>query len=257
MRCALLGLLLTLIAFTAAAGDKQRESDIADALQVNLAPGKAVWLRADGQSFLGLHTGAEKSDNSRTAIIIHDAGDHPDQQPLIHGLRTVLPLHNWATLSVQMPLREAGADDADYYPLFDEAKARIDAAIEYCRGNGAKQIAVVGYGLGAAMAVYAVNAKPEPVMALVAISLPLPDSSLRPLQVGEFLNNITTPVLDIYAEFDLPEVADTARHRRALAKDNPVFRQVKIDGENHDYQNDPGMLVKRVYSWLALTLAEH
>lgn len=246
-----------LIAYATAASDRQREQDIADTLQNNPAFGKTVWLQADNQAFLGLFADAEKSDNSRMAVIIHDAGEHPDRQPLIHGLRSVLPLHRWATLSVQMPLREVGADYADYYLLFDEAKARIDAAIEFCRANGAKQIAVVGYGLGAAMAAYAVNARPEPVTALVAVSLPLPDSRLPALQIGDFLKNISTPVLDVYAEFDLPEVVDSARQRRTLAKDNPVYRQIRIDGENHEYQNDPGMLVKRVYSWLALMLAEH
>ncbi len=245
------------LGFNAAqASDKHREQDYAAALQKNLAIGQIVWLKAGAETFLGLYTEAEKTDNSAAAIILHDVGDHPDQQPLVHGLRTILPQHNWATLALQLPLRETGSDEADYYPLFDEAKARVQAAIDFLNEKGAKNIAVIGYGLGAEMAIDSINAKPESIKELVAISLPLAESAPSSLRIDNLLKNIALPILDIYAEFDLPAVVDSARRRRMVAKENPVFRQIKVDGENHAYQNDPGMLVKRVYSWLALTAAE-
>jgi hypothetical protein len=36
--------------------------------------------------------------------------------------------------------------------------------------------------------------------------------------------------------------------------ENPVFRQERMDGENHAFQQDHERLVKRVYSWLTLTV---
>ncbi|QPK65540.1 DUF3530 family protein [Methylomonas sp. LL1] len=239
----------------ALAGDQPRELDYAANLQRNLGMGQIVWLNAGDQKFLGLLTEAEKSDNSNAAIVLHDQGEQPDQQFLIHGLRTVLPQHNWTTLAVQLPLREIGAGAADYYPLFDEARERIRASVEFLRGKGAKNIAVIGYGMGAAMAAYSISLDPDALLALAAISLPLPDSDLPQAQIGQFIPKIALPFLDLYAEFDLPEVVDTARQRRMLAKDNPVYRQIRINGENHAYQHDPGMVIKRVYSWLALTLS--
>ncbi|MBS4049844.1 MAG: DUF3530 domain-containing protein, partial [Methylomonas sp.] len=104
------------------------------------------------------------------------------------------------------------------------------------------------------MAAYTLSQDPKGLDALATISLPLPDSALPQAQIGGFIKNIALPFLDVYAEFDLPEVADTARQRRMLGKDNPVYRQIRINGENHAYRHDPMMLIKRIYSWLALSL---
>lgn len=255
MKRRLLGLCLWLaVCGSVAASNQQRELEYAANLQQGADLGRAVWLDAGGQRFLALFTEAEKTDNSQAVIVLHDMGDHPDQKPLIHGLRSVLPRHGWATLSIQLPLREIGAGRQDYYGLFDEAQGRIQAAAAYLRDQGAKNIAVVGYGVGAAMAAYALSLDPGGLAAFAAISLPLPESTLPQAQIGEFIKNIALPFLDVYAEFDLPEVVDTARQRRMLGKDNPVYRQIRINGENHAYRHDPNMLIKRIYSWLALSL---
>lgn len=255
MKFPLLGLVVLSVAFGAVeASNRQRELDYADNLQQTLHIGRAIWLTSEGERFFAVFTEAEKTDNSQAAIILHDMGEHPDQRPLIHGLRTVLPQHGWATLSIQMPLREIGANRDAYYGLFDEAHGRIQAAAAYLRDQGAENIAVIGYGVGAAMAAYSLSRDPKGLAALAAISPPLPEISLPQAQTGEFIKNIALPFLDVYAEFDLPDVVDTARRRRMLGKDNPVFRQIKINGENHAYQQDPTLLIKRIYSWLALSL---
>lgn len=249
-------LLLFLLSFVVHASDQQRELEFAQVLQQTNS-NNIVWLKAGEQSFLGLFTEAEKTNNAKAAILLHDGGSYPDQQPLIQGLRNVLPQRNWSTLAIQLPLREMGASQDDYFGLFDEAHLRIKAAVEYLRNSGAKTIALIGYGTGGAMAAYSLGQESAGLAGLAAISLPLSDSSLPQAQLGEFIKKIALPFLDIYAEFDLPNVADTARQRRMLAKENPVYKQVMINGENHAYQNDPNMLVKRVYSWLALNVTEN
>lgn len=255
MKFQLLGLWVFAVACgTVEAGNLQRESDYASNLQQTTGMGRGIWLTSGGQRFFALFTEAEKTDNSQAVIVLHDMGEHPDQRPVIHGLRAVLPQHNWTTLSIQLPLRESGASQEDYYGLFDEAHGRIQASVDYLRNQGAKNIAVVGYGVGAAMAAYALSLDPKGLTALAAISLPLPESTLPQAQIGQFIKNIALPFLDVYAEFDLPDVVDTARQRRMLGKDNPVFRQIRINGENHTYQHDPVMLIKRIYSWLALSV---
>ncbi len=243
-----------MLVFVANASDQQRESSYAQDLSATIVADRIVWLTAGEQRFLGLMTEAEKADNRNAVLILHDMGEHPDQQPLIHGLRTVLPEHDWTTLAIQLPLREMGAGAEDYFGLFDDAKSRIQAAVEFLRANGAHNIAVVGVGMGAAMAAYSIRIEPNGLFALVAISLPLPDSSLPQAKVGDFIKHIALPMLDLYAEFDLPDVVDTARQRRMLAKDNPVYRQIKINGEDHAYRYNPNLVIKRVYSWLDLNL---
>lgn len=238
------------------ASDELRELEFADNLRQQPVVGKIIQLQAASKPFLAIFTDAEKTDNSNVVILLHEMGESPDQKPLTHRLRTALPLHNWATLALQLPLREAGAGVDEYYPLFDEARGRIDAAVEYLLKNGAKKIAVMGYGLGASMAAYALNDKAENISALVLISLSTAETSAPQGQSYSFIRNIGLPLLDVYAEFDLPAVVDTARQRRMLGKDNPGYRQVRMDGEDHSYQQDCELLVKRVYSWLTTTVSD-
>jgi len=250
---ALFGLLL--LALIANAGDQQRELNYASELEGSVLIGRVVWLSSEGQRFLGLLTDAEKTDNKNAVLVLHDMGEYPDQQPLIHGLRTVLPQRNWMTLAIQLPLREIGATAEDYYGLFDEARQRIRSAVEFLRNNGAENVAVVGVGVGAAMSAYTLSLDPDRLFALATISLPVPDSNLPQTKISDFMKTIALPFLDIYAEFDLPDVVDTARQRRMWAKDNPVYRQIRINDENHAYRYNANLVIKRVYSWLAMNLA--
>ncbi len=232
------------------AGDSIRELDYAGEIQQILPIEQVVWLTALDHKFLGLFLDAEKTDNAYAVLILHDIGQHPDRKQVVHLLRTELPLHGFASLSVQMPLREIGAGAEEYYPLFDEANARIQAGLAYLRERGAKNIAIVGYGLGANMAAYSLTVSAKGVSALIAISLGLPDAAQPQTNVQEFLQRFALPFLDIYAEFDLPAVLYSARQRRVLARENPAYWQIRLDGLDHSYKEDTQLLVKRVLSWL-------
>jgi pimeloyl-ACP methyl ester carboxylesterase len=236
------------------AGDQKREADFAESISKTLALGKAVWLEAEGKKFLGLYTETEKVTSKGIVIILHDLDGHPDQRQLIYGLRAFLPEHNWTTLSLQMPLREAGAEQEDYYALFPEAAARIQAGISYAKSNGAVNIVVVGYGLGGLMAAYALSEQAADVKALVTISLSAPATPNPAAQTLEFLKKIKLPMLDIYGALDMADVTESARDRRLAAKENAAYRQIKIDDEGHAYLHDEGLLVKRIYSWLGVTV---
>jgi predicted alpha/beta-fold hydrolase len=245
---AICGLFLNM---AAGASDYQRETDFAEAISKTLTVGKIVWLEAEGRKFLALHTDTESAITKGAVIILHDSGGHPDQQQVVHSLRTVLPAHNWTTLALQIPIREIGAGNHEYYALFPEAHARINAGIQYLKQNGAETIVLVGYGLGGLMAVSAL-AQPMPdIKALVAISLPVPDTAIKTAQTLDFLKHIKSPLLDIYGGLDQPDVVASARDRRVAAQENTDYRQIRIDDEGHEYLHDEGLLVKRIYSWLA------
>jgi len=246
--------LIRLLDGVCVAGDEKREAEFAAAINRTLTTGKAVWLEAGGKRFLGLYTEIEQVFGNGVVVIVHDMNGHPDQKQLIYDLRSFLPEHNWATLSLQMPLREVGAARDDYYALFPEAAARIQAGINYVKGNGAGNVVVVGYGLGGLMGVYALSAQAADIKALVTISLPVPKSENKAAQTLAFINKIKIPMLDIYSEADLPDVMESVRERRLAAKDNKGYRQVKINDEGHAHLHDEGMLVKRIYSWLGVTV---
>lgn len=238
-------------AATALAGDQQREQDYAAAIQTELTDGKIVWLEAEKQKFLAIDTESEAKQPLGAVLLLHDMGDHPDQKPLIHALRTNLPQHRWQTLALQMPLRETSASQQDYYPLLGEAASRVQAALAYLQQNGIKNIVIIGYGLGALTALQTTSQQADKFVGLVTISLALSQANEQTLQLTAAVQKLKLPFLDIYAELDHPDVVSTARSRRLAAKDNSQYRQLKLDGDNHAYQTDADLTVKRVYSWLA------
>ena len=233
------------------ASDQKREADFAEGINKTLAIGKAVWLESEGKKFFGLYTQTEKITSKSVAIILHDMGGHPNQQQLIYNLRVFLPEHNWATLALQMPLRELGAESEDYYALFPEAVARIHSAINYAKNNGAENIVVVGHGLGGLMGLYALAEQAADIKALVTISLPVPKTEDKSAQTLAFIKKIKIPLLDIYGVLDVPEVTDSDRARRLAAKENTGYRQIKLEDQGRAYLHDEGLLVKRIYSWLS------
>jgi hypothetical protein len=91
--------------------------------EINALPqyGQLVWLGEGKNRFASLYAETESSTNLGVVILLHDIGSHPDKDPLIYELRRKFPERNWGTLALQLPLRESGAADVDYYQLLPEA----------------------------------------------------------------------------------------------------------------------------------------
>ncbi len=231
-----------------------RELEYAEHITAYFSTGKIVWLKANDRRFLTLYTETEEQENLGTAIILHPMDGHPDQKKFINPLRTYLPQHNWATLSIQLPVLGLGAEEREYYPLFREASRRIQMAVDYLVSAGVQNIVLIGYGLGSMMAVSYLNDKQgaveENLKAVVTISLGVPKSKHDKVQIIDFIKEITLPFLDVFAEYDLPVVTDSARKRRIAGKASQSYRQFEIEGEGHLFQHDEGQVVKRIYSWI-------
>lgn len=232
------------------ASDIERELEYADRLAESQPVGRVVRLGSGAHRFLGIYAETEREAKEGTAIILHDRGRYPDQRPLIHALRTILPKHRWATLALQMPVGTPYDDGEDAYALFSEVVSRIRAAADYLNQIGVGDLVLVGYGLGSLMALYAHNQLPDRFKAVVAISLPVPETENPSAQTLAFIEQADVPMLDLYATQDLSEVTDSALKRRLAAKQNQDYRQIRIMGAAHSYRHDEDLVVKRVYSWL-------
>ncbi len=240
---------------TSRASNELRELDYAKGIKASLSVGKITWLKVKEKNFLALYTETEDEESIGTVILLHSKNAHPDQKKIINPLRTYLPKHKWATLSLQMPVLNVGATDDDYYLLFDNANARIQAAVNYLRSEKVKNIVLIGYGLGGMMATYYLNetAEKTDVKALVTISLAIPDTDRQQAQIIKFITGIKQPFLDIFAEFDSPEITKKARQKRIAGRTNSAYRQFKVKGEAHLFQHDDGLVIKRIYSWINRT----
>ncbi|MDF1583231.1 MAG: DUF3530 family protein [Methyloprofundus sp.] len=247
-----IALIFCLISLTLYATDATREAQYAREISAGSAKNEVIWLGEPNKRFLVLYRESDQSGFKGTAILLHHMGGHPDNDPLIYTLRRELARHNWATFALQMPLREKGATEADYYPLFPEAKQRIDQAARHLVAHGAESIVLIGHQLGALMALYAqANEPTQDIKALVTIGLNAPDLGNKNAQTFELIKQVRIPFFDIYGEQDSQDIVDGARERRISARNNKQYRQFKLNRASSPYWHDQTLVVKRVYGWLS------
>jgi pimeloyl-ACP methyl ester carboxylesterase len=234
------------------ASDLEREQRWAEQVVDAILTGEVIMLDADGQEFLSIYTESDSESLKGGVILIHGIGVHPDWPDVVNPLREQLPEHGWSTLSLQMPILQADARLPDYYPIFGEVPARIEAGIRFLQEQGVDNIVIVGHSLGAQMATYWLARTDDPaVLGLVAIGL----SGARQAENGDvpaWISGITLPMLDLYGEDDLPTVKETVGERAAAAGSagNKAYTQVEIAGAGHMFQGRNEALVEAVVNWL-------
>ncbi len=253
MKISWLVIFLSTVLTTSQASDRALEQHHADDISQRLVMGNVVWLGEGVQRFFSLYTQTTDSTNQGTAIILHDVQGNPDHNKLIHTLRTRLPEHRWATLAIQLPILDEQASYEDYYSLLDDAKRRISEALDYLDKGNVNNTVIIGYGMGALMGLYALQEENTRIKAIVTISLHHPDADHHQVNPLEIIGKIRFPMLDIYAENDLPDVLKNIRKRKLAARTHPHFRQDKLN-TNHRYQHYELTLSKRIYTWLTATL---
>jgi len=236
-------LLLTLLATgqLALAADYAREQRWADEILPAILDGDPFWLEQDvGHKFLGLFIAAAKPRGA--VILVHGMGVHPDWG--VNGvMRTRLAEKGYSTLSIQMPVQDAGAVPGDYVETFPEASERIGKAVSWLNGKGYNKIAIVSHSLGGRMArSYFLANKATPVKCWAALSMGFDD-----------FKGVSVPVLDIYAEQDhLPVLNIVAAHKRTLV--HPASVQRMLPATNHFYEGKEAEATGLVREWLDKTL---
>ncbi|MDH5445294.1 MAG: alpha/beta hydrolase family protein [Gammaproteobacteria bacterium] len=242
-------LILPLTQASDMAKEKRWEAQVVDALIV----GEGTKLKAGNTEFLAIFAEHTTEKAMGGAIILHGIGVHPAWPEVIQPLRTGLPDHGWATLSLQMPILKNEAQSEDYAPLFDAVPGRIQAGVDYLKKQGIQNIVIVAHSLGASMAAYYLAEKPDAaVTAFVAVGMSVHKSDKK-MDSSLHLRKITLPVLDIYGSRDLDQVLKSTKDRATAANKakNKRYTQLKIEGADHFFNNMDAVLVKRVRGWLA------
>ena len=211
---------------TAPAQDFEREKRWSEEIVPGLVVGEAVWLDGPGgRKFLGLLT--ETRNAPAAVLLVHGVGVHPDHG-VIGALRTILADAGYTTLSIQMPVQKADAGLSDYYPtVFPNAVERIRSAGRWLSGKGIGRTILVSHSMGSWMSnVYYEETPASPFAAWVCMGLTGGYGSMR---------NVKVPVLDVYAENDLPNVLRADWRRRMTVDSIPGSGQLKIAGADHFY----------------------
>lgn len=245
-------LLVTLLAlsFNLHASDLAKEKRWADQVVDAILDGEAVWLNDGSSEFLGIYTEADE-DKGRAVIVMHGTGIHPDWQQVVQPLRVGLIEHNWNTLSIQMPILPNEAEYHEYAPLYDEVAPRINAATEYLKKNGSKQIVLIGHSQGASMTAYYLSTSKQNIKGFVAIGMGAFADDPRMNSI-KALEKINIPVLDLYGDDDLEDIMKSVDARAKAAKKarNTSYTQVEVAGSNHFFDGKEEELVEAVAEWL-------
>ncbi len=241
--------LFTIVTFNAQASDLAKEKRWADQVVDAILDGEAIYLNDGHSDFLGIYTEAGE-DKARAVIIMHGTGIHPDWQQVIQPLRVGLTEHNWNTLSIQMPILPNEAEYIDYAPLYDEVAPRIEAAIQYLKNNGSKNIVLVGHSQGASMSAYYLSTSKQDVSGFIAIGMAAFAKDPR-MNCIKLLGKITVPTLDLFGNEDLDPVLNSQKQRAAAAKSagNKRYEQKEITG-NHFFDGNEDALIETVAKWL-------
>jgi alpha-beta hydrolase superfamily lysophospholipase len=230
--------------------DFAREVRLAEQIVDAILDGDPEWLEAGGREFLGIYT---KSDDARAGVVIlHGRGFHPDWPDTVGPLRVGLVERGYSTLALQMPVLEKDAKYYDYLPLFEYAHARIEAGIDFLRGEGHDKIVLVAHSCGAHMAMDWIDAVGDgDIDAFAGLGMGATDYR-QPMQQPFPLAAMKVPVLDLYGAEEYPAVIRMAPERKQSmdAAGHPESRQVVLPGADHYFRGRGEPLVATVADWL-------
>jgi alpha/beta superfamily hydrolase len=224
----------------AAPPDLEREARLRKEIEPNLVVGEAVDLRAGDTTFLGIYTPAANGAApaaSTAVVLVHGSGVHPDWG-FIGKLRMDLADQGFATLSLQMPVRPAGAPPSEYAELMPHAAQRIAAGAAWLQARGHRDLVLVSHSLGSRMAdAYFASRPSTPFRAWASLGITGGTySSKRPPQLL---------LLDVYGAADYDDVVRLATQRAAALPPGPS-RQVRIDGADHFYAGRENELLREL-----------
>lgn len=243
-----------LIRLSVADWDTDKEGAIADKLSAQLEYGDIIWLQTDKNSeFPAIYTLPVYNKKDRAVILLHGMSAHMDWPVVISPLRGFFRDRMWSSLSVQLPVIATGKPPAEYSRTLDEASRRIQSSIQYLKDQGYDTLVLAGYGFGATIAAFFLtNGHTRDIDAFVGISM-LARKFLAPqVNLLDYLEKLSLPVLDIYGSNDLPVIIRTADDRRLFAQKNGAdrFSQIMIEGADHYYTGHVQTLFNDIISWL-------
>lgn len=231
--------------------DLEREQRIAEQIEDAILDGEPIYLKDGDHDFLALWMRAEDQPAKGAVLLMHGKGANPDWVDVIQPLRIGLTAHGWDTLSIQLPVMNESASDAEWIATVEPAGPRIQAGLAYLKEQGIDNVVLVAHSHGARQAAAFLAATPKTGRAFIMIGM-----SVDPARENgnlAALRQIKLRTLDLYGERDLPAVVNTVRERKMAASDagNEAFEQREVPGADHFFAGQDGQLLAIVRGWLA------
>ena len=240
------------LSFNLYASDLQREKRLANEIVDSIIDGEAIYLNSGNHKFLNIYMQSESTQLKGGAIILHGRGFHPDWKDVASPLRIGLTEHGWHTLSVQMPVLDKQAKYYDYLPILPEAFPRIEAAINFLKNKGLKNIILIAHSCSVHMSMaWLEQSLDKNISAYIGIGMGATDYK-QPMKKPFPLSQLTIPVLDIYGSNDFPGVINNAASRLDMIKTagNQKSGQRMINDADHYFTEKDDILLSEVAQWL-------
>jgi len=273
---------LVLMSFTVRtshAANLWQEKQWAEQLQAVIPAKEIIWLETPDVPTLALYHETAQEKIQGGVIIVPPPGSHPDEKNVISPLRHTLPRYGWSTLSIQTPTIEEVSKETEIASLMQDLEPRLLVAVNFFKDHNIQNIVLIGYGLGATLSADFLSKNKQidtDITAFVGISMNTLQGDMDWRDSSEAVAKLTIPVLDVYAEFDLPEVLafrkDRLRAARIAGREseskpklpytrkvqrlarnvtgNLNFRQKQIPGADPFYTDKDQLLVKVIRGWL-------
>ncbi|MCW8910921.1 MAG: alpha/beta hydrolase family protein [Gammaproteobacteria bacterium] len=234
------------------AADLEREKRLADEIADFIIDGEAIYLDSGNHRFLNIYMQSESTQPKGGAIILHGRGFHPNWKDVALPLRTGLPEHGWHTLSVQMPVLHKQAKYYDYLPILPEAFPRIEAAINFLKKQGLKNIVLIAHSCSVHMSMAWLEQPGEKnINAYIGVAMGATDYK-QPMKKDFPFMQLTIPVLDIYGSKDFPAVTNNAATRLEMIKmaGNSKSDQRMLIDADHYFTEKGDILLSEIAQWL-------
>lgn len=151
------------------------------------------------------------SSCAKTGVIMYHGRGSTPRGPVVEEMRTSLHRAGYTTLSIENPKPLNGQTDFTSYVndvssdnyVFPETYARMRTAINYLQSLGVEQVVVAGFSLGSRLSTaHTARGQVDEIPVIGMIGIGMYGTSIDPLNVSSTLDEVTTPVFDLYGDVD-------------------------------------------------------
>ena len=175
-------------------------------------------------------------------VLLHGRGRGGPDQHVIGTLRYALRNRlGISTMAPLLPYLDPNANEHELNLTEPATLEVITGSIERLKDAGMTRIYLIGHSRGAwAVARYITTVKNPIVVGAVLIGA----------AYWVNLPNIEVPVLDVYGTAEPRRVLIGAERRRLQFSDQPIYRQVSIDGADHLMYGHEEQLINAIATWI-------
>lgn len=214
---------------------KSLEQIIAERLEFTNVNSQVVWLPEQSNKFLALFRAAEEQPPNGAVIYIVQPGEIVDNSPLQRVIAEMTAGSGWATLVVQQSRTDISNEDQQARRI-----NRVNAAIDYIRGQSIENIILVGDAEGANIAVQCVEKNnPSGVVAIVGLGF-----------WNESISDSDYQVLEVFGTRDVRAALEHERRQAKTKRRQIPIDTIEIDGADASFRGYEDLVAKRLRGWL-------